>query len=564
MRITNFTRSVFRQLENLLNPNTTSTLGVKSFVLSVALFLTVISASAQVSTNSGSGLASSYPSLNSAITALNSATISSPVTITLLANETAPVTGYTITASGTSTNTITINGGGRTVTAATGYTAGSNNDGIFKLVGADWITIENFILEENASNTVAATGASNTMTEWAIALLYASTTNGAENCRIQNNSISLSASYDNTFGIYSNSTHNATAPATDATATGANGGNNGLKIYGNTINNIRRAILIVGPTAAGDQLTGIDIGGNSLATGNTITNFGGAISTTEHLNSFAGGYGIMVANCKSSNVAYNSLTSTDGSTNYSGSLYGVVLRSTNSTAPTGTNTTAITNNILDLRHAEAGTISGIAVQTNAVSNTSTLSISCNKFSRLTHTAVSSSLAVEGINTTAVALHCLLNGNIFDNLTVLSTLSTFTFISASYNIPASGTKIVNNNNILTGFSKASGANVTFFLDNSGGSDATSSFEFRNNNVSNITIQGTSSGTFNGLNQSNTGNKVISGNIFRNISHPETAPYGGGAILISNPISCLVSGNQISQFDVKGAFWGINTSLTATGT
>ena len=52
------------------------------------------------------------------------------------------------------------------------------------------------------------------MTEWGVALLYASTTNGASNCTIQNNVISLNRTYQNTFGIYSNSTHSATAPTT--------------------------------------------------------------------------------------------------------------------------------------------------------------------------------------------------------------------------------------------------------------------------------------------------------------------------------------------------------------
>ena len=52
-----------------------------------------------VTTNNSSGLASSYPTLAAAITALNAATITSPVVITLYGNETAPVGGYNITKS---------------------------------------------------------------------------------------------------------------------------------------------------------------------------------------------------------------------------------------------------------------------------------------------------------------------------------------------------------------------------------------------------------------------------------------------------------------------------------
>lgn len=73
---------------------------------------------------------------------------------------------------------------------------------------------------ENPANTTTA-AASNNMTEWGVAVLYASTTNGAQNITIQNNTIDLDRTYQNTFGIYSNSTHSATSVTTSATATTA-------------------------------------------------------------------------------------------------------------------------------------------------------------------------------------------------------------------------------------------------------------------------------------------------------------------------------------------------------
>jgi hypothetical protein len=70
-----------------------------------------------------------------AITALNGATITSPVVITLTGNETAPVGGYSITQlGGTSGNTITIEGVTSTLTAFNPQTAGSRSDGIFKII----------------------------------------------------------------------------------------------------------------------------------------------------------------------------------------------------------------------------------------------------------------------------------------------------------------------------------------------------------------------------------------------------------------------------------------------
>lgn len=88
---------------------------------------------AQVTTNGGSGLALNYATLNQAIAALNGATINSPVTITLTANETAPVGGYSISAQGSAVNTISLIGGGKTVTAHGALVAGSLSDAIFRL-----------------------------------------------------------------------------------------------------------------------------------------------------------------------------------------------------------------------------------------------------------------------------------------------------------------------------------------------------------------------------------------------------------------------------------------------
>ncbi|HQY68324.1 MAG TPA: hypothetical protein PLD38_13675, partial [Pyrinomonadaceae bacterium] len=186
-----------------------------------------------VTTNGGSGLAFSYGDLATAITALNAATITSPVVITVSGTETAPAGGYSITATGTAANTITIDGnsGGTAITANGALTSGALNDSIFKIIGGDYITIQGFVMQENPANTTKA-ALTNNMTEWGVALLYASTTNGSQNCTIQNNTISLNRTYQNTFGIYSNSSHSATAVTASATATTAAGGNENLKVYG--------------------------------------------------------------------------------------------------------------------------------------------------------------------------------------------------------------------------------------------------------------------------------------------------------------------------------------------
>ena len=129
-------------------------------------------------------LASTYTTLALAITDLNTkASISGPVIITLNAGnpQTTPQGGYSITAiltGASATNTLTIAGSGNTITAYTPQVTGQRWDAIFKIIGGDYITISGFTMQENSANTVS-TFASNTMTEFGVALFAASTTDGA-------------------------------------------------------------------------------------------------------------------------------------------------------------------------------------------------------------------------------------------------------------------------------------------------------------------------------------------------------------------------------------------------
>ena len=246
---------------------------IYTFILGIVLTgLFVINANAQVTTNSGSGLAPTYGSLALAITALNSATITGPVVITLTGNETAPAGGYSITQlGGSATNTITIQGSSSTVTAYSPQVAGQKYDAIFKIVGGDWITIQGFTMQENASNTVS-TVASNTMTEFGVALFAASTTNGAQNNTIQNNTITLSSAtkYQNAIGIFSTCASSSTNGVQVAASIAGTNSNN--KFYGNTISGVAQGIYFLAPPQTATVFeSGNDIGGSSALTGNNIT-----------------------------------------------------------------------------------------------------------------------------------------------------------------------------------------------------------------------------------------------------------------------------------------------------
>ena len=73
-------------------------------------------------------------------------------------------------------------------------------------------------MQENPANTVNTPAASNNMTEWGIALLRATTTDGSQNNTIQNNTISLNRTYRNSFAFIVMQDMPPPTTATDATA----------------------------------------------------------------------------------------------------------------------------------------------------------------------------------------------------------------------------------------------------------------------------------------------------------------------------------------------------------
>ncbi len=98
-----------------------------------------------------------YSSLAAAINALNTQGVSGPVFINIAAGytETAPVGGYALTATGTSVNPITFRkvgiGANPLITAfagGLGTPSSAIQDGIWRLVGSDFITIDEIDLTD--------------------------------------------------------------------------------------------------------------------------------------------------------------------------------------------------------------------------------------------------------------------------------------------------------------------------------------------------------------------------------------------------------------------------------
>lgn len=391
------------------------------------------SASSQVTTNGGSGLAVTYTSLANAITALNAATINSPVVITLTGDEVAPAGGYSITQiGGTATNTITIIGNNSTITAAAAPTIGSRTDAIFKIIGGDYITIRDFTMIENPSNTIGGALASQRMTEFGVALFAASTTNGAQNNTIQNDTITLSSTtaYQNAIGIFSTCASSSTNGVQAAASIAGTNSNN--KFYGNIISGVAQGLYFIAPAQTATVFeSNNDIGGLSMATGNKITfgvsNTAGDLGFTSYSGLTPAG--IYFRNTVGSSVKYNTINSLGTLTLVCGGIF-----SANGTAPTGiTYTTNFSNNNITLNNVGTTGITGIDFGSGLatgtmISNNNTITINQNCIA-------ASSAAVTGIKAAYTSASNTCNGN---NITINQSETSGALSSITIGIDMSGT------------------------------------------------------------------------------------------------------------------------------
>ena len=507
---------------------------------------------------------SCYPTLASFITAINAGSVTGPVTVRVAAGytETAPSGGFVLNQTGTAANTITFvkDGIGANPTfTAPAHTAGLLHDAVFEIVGGDFITIDGFtFLERNFTPLAADTAAgTNTMTEYGVALSYANTSNGCQNITIRNCTIDLNRTYTNTFGIYSNSTHSATAPTTSATATGANGGNNNLTITSNTITDVNQGIVVVGPTAATAQNTGLVIGGG-VGLGNSITNYGTAVQASGY-NLVSGTMnGILVRNTKNYTISNNTVTSSNAVT--VGTVRGIFF-DTFGAAPTGTLAHNINNNTISVRSSNpTGDIFGILLNGTTGNATTTLNINANDFNTFGH-AVASSGVITFIRNLQSVLNSSISNNTFTNISV-NTTGSVTFISDDVSSAANGTKNVNGNAIVTAFNKT-GAGGTLTLYTSGvnaTSPSTATINNNNNNFSNITVTGATAiaGWYNedGVTTAPAPTKNFNNNTFSNWTG------GSGTIavaLVGFSSVTEISNNIISNISSSGQITGLQ--LTA---
>jgi len=414
--------------------------------LSTFAFISKAQVTVTGNANTTPALAATYASLANAITALNSITaISGPVTISLNAGnpQTAPVGGYVINfiATTTAARTVTLTGNNNVITTNSALVSGVLTDAVFKIIGSNFVTIQNFTMQENPLNITSA-AATNDMTEWGVALLCASTTNGAQNNTIRNNTISLNKTYSNTFGIYSNARHSATVVTVTADASNANGANSDNNIYGNTINDVNMGIAFIGSGNAAAMDLGNDIGGIAISTANTISGWGGTAAISSFVGNPGSCYGICSNNQKNENISFNTVLTALAGTAVN--LIGIY--KTYNTLPTGTFSSSVNNNQVSIdQNFASGILNGILSEgiTNAVSG-ATIHINNNLIEGLIAGLAGTSTQIVGISNTSSCGILNINDNIIrDNFSVSAT-GGFTGINNSGII--NFTANINNNKI----------------------------------------------------------------------------------------------------------------------
>jgi hypothetical protein len=511
---------------------------------------------------------SCYGTLATFITALNAGTVTGPVTVNVAAGytETAPVGGYQITKAGTSVNTITFQkfgaGANPTFTAFTPQATGTISDAIFKIRGADFITIDAFTIRENPSNattggaspTSGSTG--NNMTEFGIALFYNTTTDGAQNNTIRNCIISLDKTYTNTFGIYSNTNHDITLVTTSiATAAGINANN---KIYTNNISNVNIAIALIGNSTFFDA--GNDMGGTASPTGNTISNqgSGGSVVSAGAFTGYPSGtMAILVSNCTGATISFNSISS--NATPVSG--YGIYLRNGAASSPTITHTTNINNNTITLASSSTTTSSLVAILNEIGGSAHTFNVKNNVITGCTTSASFAGgfgAVWSGFNT---GLLGDITGNTVSNNTISgTTLATSTAARSAFfkvTSTAIGTTVANNictNNLFT--NTGVGDIVVFDINGA----YTGACNITSNTVNGLSTTGAGSiyGYSNITNPS--GALTVSNNTFLNISITGTGT--SSVIKFVNSNSSSVNNSQTIFGNTIRAL-SINPTIASTG-
>lgn len=499
----------------------------------------------------------------------------------LTGTKTIPGDYATITAAVTDLNTVGVGLGGVTFNVAAGYTesnvnvvltcttnpptaqnpitfqksgAGANPlltagvgvsttvDGIFKLNGVSYVTIDGIDLQESAGNTDATT-----QMEWGYALVKQSGVLACQFTVIKNCIVTLNKSNANSCGIYIGN-HLATS-TTALTVSNFRGTTSYNKFYNNTVQNCFIGIQLQGFSAATpfdfyDQ--GNEVG--TIAGGRSqVLNFGNGTSALS-------AYGIRSINQNYLKIFNTNINSTGGADNNS-TLNGIFL----STA-TGANVELYGDTVTVVSGATSSQLMGINCDAGSTGNGNTLSIHHNVVQNCSYPgATTGEFRAINMNTNASATYTQIYENKILNNTLPGT-GVFSGIAvfASSSTTMLQTNVYNNvisNNVKTG----TGGNM-FLCSTSTSSQAVNVYGNVITNNSNALSSGTTYGTYN----------FAIGFIENCYNNTVTGLTGGTGETVgifprsgSTPAEKMVYGNTVSGISGAGTVGGIYFDYASNG-
>ncbi|MCX6304056.1 MAG: T9SS type A sorting domain-containing protein [Bacteroidetes bacterium] len=529
-----------------------------------------------------------YTTIASAIAALNTSGVGAGGVIFNVAadyTETIAVP-LSITATGTLANPIIFQksgaGANPLITAYTGAAtpASAMQDGMWNLVGSDYVTIDGISL------TDPNTGSPATM-EYGYAMFKASTSNGCryntiKNCVVtlnrNNITIGTAPAVDGSRAInIMNSL--VTTQATILVPAGSTGTNSYNSFYSNTLQNCNIGIALIGYAGVTPFATcdfGNDIGGTSLVTGNSILNFGGGAGATT-ANAAAG---VRTLAQYDLNVSYNTVNNNNGSgINHTGPMRGIYINlaitaSENITNNTLSITTGATNSATSCIETGSGGTAGtntININNNTMTGGSTTLTTGNFYgiwnSLVTGTVNINSNTISGILTSGTGIlygivaglpvSLVINNNTIANFTRTGNGRITGMITNAH--------IICQNNLIDGLictAPASTSAIYGIMDNV--QTATTGESYISNTIRNISSTGTAviNGIFTAAVVNATGNKTIQNNQLYNFTIA-----GGGTIygiIKQNGTNDTISGNQVHDLSITGPVSGtINGIRSASG-
>jgi len=365
----------------------------------------------------------------------------------------------------------------------------------------------------------------------------------------------------------------ATTQTTVAVPTAASGTNSYNKFYSNTLQDCNYGIAIIG-YAGTTPFTlcdfGNDVGGNSLASGNNIINFGGATSAA---NPAAG---VRTLAQYDINISYNTINNNNGSgVNHVSTLRGIYLNTAVSASATinynvlSISSGATGSQVSVIENVSGGTAAGNTININnntinncnwstatsgifyGIYNTSSsspanLNINNNSFASITRPGTGAANLINNASTVGTSLS--ISNNTFTNLSLATTGSVY-FINnnnASNDMNISG-------NIISGTFAKTGAGGTVFGYYNYGSPTGGTATFNGNNFSNITLTGGT--TFYGIQHYTTTTQIMvfTNNTISNIIGGSSSIYG--IYQGYGAVGSTINNNTVTNITSAGTIYGL---------